>query len=731
MKEVLTYRAEPKNRPVLLPLSDQWADHPAKKLSPARIQTILDEAEQGNIESMMELASDILERDPTISSALETRALAVQSLEWDILPAKDSGEPGRQQAQRIRKQLDKIAQAYVGMPDASRFLSFDEFLYAKESAQAYGFAPFQIIWRSEDSTIDAFVPFEQRYFRFGKQSAKGSREYNPHQIRIITEADPVDGVTLDRYSWVVHIPKGDMFAPARKGILRKAVYWFIFLNFGVRSMVRYAERTGEPLRLGKYEAGTSPEDQAVLRRAVKELGTDAAAVIAKTSEIEFVGHDRSQTNDIHSRLISLVNAQISKLILGHQSATEGTPGKLGAEDQALQVQSFRIMADARSEESTVNQQVIAPLCLFQDGNVLCYFKRKYEQQDDENAKAEKYEKIGKLVKIPAKHVYDTFNIPEPEPDDETTPDPMMAAFSRTQVYRNAKPPARLRMSKAVKAQARVQSQADAAIQDAQRSVSNALTGVTTEKSAWGNKRQIRRNKSALQSALYTIMRTAITNSGKQAVEAIGGEASLNRISFDLVDDAASKFLDWQAFSVSVIESERITVSLVNALDSQLKQALKEGKTLRKFTEDLLDSASVGNIHSGHLETIFRTNLMTAHNATKLFTLEKNPQAFPAWQFMAILDDRVRDDHAMLDGKIFARDDTANFPPLDYNCRCVASPVDKAEFDEQGYAIDPPEDAAAPEFKNTAVEGLKEWVSDMRAKYPETSKIITQYEERTK
>jgi phage gp29-like protein len=50
----------------------------------------------------------------------------------------------------------------------------------------------------------------------------------------------------------------------------------------------FAEVFGMPLRLGRYEPGAGSDDKEALAEAIKSLGADAAGIISKNTEIQYL-----------------------------------------------------------------------------------------------------------------------------------------------------------------------------------------------------------------------------------------------------------------------------------------------------------------------------------------------------------------------------------------------------------------------------------------------------------
>ena len=63
---------------------------------------------------------------------------------------------------------------------------------------------------------------------------------------------------------------------------------YLLKNFALKDWAAFNEVFGMPLRLGKYDNTASPADREALVQAIRNLGSDAAGVISKSTEIEFV-----------------------------------------------------------------------------------------------------------------------------------------------------------------------------------------------------------------------------------------------------------------------------------------------------------------------------------------------------------------------------------------------------------------------------------------------------------
>lgn len=135
--------------------------------------------------------------------------------------------------------------------------------------------------------------------------------------------------------------------------------------------------------------------------------------------------------------------------------------------------------------------------------------------------------------------------------------------------------------------------------------------------------------------------------------------------------------------------------------------IEEGATLSEATETLRErfqALGIDNTKDYQLETIFRTQSSLAYGAGR-WIADQDPdiqEILWGYEYSTVGDDRVREEHAILDGTILPKDDPfwqRFWPPNGWNCRCIAIPifadevdqVDAPEFTDTGEPIAPDED----------------------------------------
>jgi SPP1 gp7 family putative phage head morphogenesis protein len=152
-----------------------------------------------------------------------------------------------------------------------------------------------------------------------------------------------------------------------------------------------------------------------------------------------------------------------------------------------------------------------------------------------------------------------------------------------------------------------------------------------------------------------------------------------------------------------------TVTGVNRLDvlqhilDSVTEAVAEGTTLADFANDLdevLSTAGLDPVSPWRAETIFRTSVQSAYGRGRFEQMTDPDIASEVWgwTYRTVEDDRVRDEHAALDGHAFATGEGEEFfPPWDFNCRCSSEIILNDEAAAAGLTsggLVPPESQAA-------------------------------------
>jgi len=381
---------------------DRWSSYPSQGLTPEKLTTLFKQADAGDVYSQAEMFEEMEEKDTHLFSQFQTRKNAVLGLEYDVQPHSDSADD--------KKIGEFIAENISGLND------FDDALLDLLDAIGKGYSMAEIMWATDGSraVIDGLRWIHAKkaiFYDIGASSWDKSVE----MPRIATEDQPFQGEIMPPFKMVYHRYKARSGYDTRAGVLRVCAWMYLFKNYAIKDWVGFMEVFGIPLRLGKYEPGASPEEKAALREAIAGLGSDAAGIISKNTEIDFVEAIKGRFADNPFKaLADFCDAQMSKAIVGQTASSEGTPGKLGNEDAQDKVRHDLIKADCEALAKTVRFQVIRPLVGYNFGwdKPLPGFKFQFEPPEDLKALSEVYKNLSEInFPLTAEHISKRFKVP--------------------------------------------------------------------------------------------------------------------------------------------------------------------------------------------------------------------------------------------------------------------------------------------------------------------------------
>ncbi len=395
----------PERRPLAVaPVLDSFREYVTDGLTPERLATVFREADQGNVDRQAQLFDQLEEKDGHLLCERDKRRNVILSLDWKIEPASDDAGDMR---------IAEFVQDFF-----DRRTDWDDCLVSLQDAVGKGYAALEIFWDvSEGQAVpEKFEFIEQRRLRF--TDASGLLRQYPI---LVTDEDAM-GVEIPAWKVIMHRYGGKSGHPTRSGIYRVAAWMVLFKHYSIKDWVIFCEVYGMPLRLGKYEQGATDEEKSALMAAISSLGTDAAGIISRSTEIEFVEAAKgSAASDLWKLLAEFANAEISKAVLGQTlSAEVGSRGSYAAAKTHEGVRLDLLRADGRALAATIRDQLVRPLVGFNFGwdAPVPRVRAVFEEARDLGKKAEWFEKLTDKVAVPAKWARAEFGVPEPEDGEE-------------------------------------------------------------------------------------------------------------------------------------------------------------------------------------------------------------------------------------------------------------------------------------------------------------------------
>ncbi|MBT0664769.1 DUF935 family protein [Geobacter pelophilus] len=308
-------------------------------LTPQRLARLLRNADEGEADDYLTLAEEMEEKDPHYASVLGTRKRAVARLPIVVEAASDDDQDVRD-ADAVRLLMKRAG--IKGM--------IEDLL----DALGKGHSVVENIWNtSETPWVPGRLEWrDPRFFQYDRVTLR--------ELRLKDDSAPMDGLPLTPFAFIVHIPRLKSGIPIRGGLARLAAWTFMFKNYTVKDWVAFCEVYGMPLRVGKYRPGETEDNISILRSAVANLGSDAAAVFPEGMLIELIERTGGTGGEsLFERAADWFDKQLSKAVLGQtMTADDGS-----SQSQATvhnEVREDIRDADAEQLAETIERDLIKP-----------------------------------------------------------------------------------------------------------------------------------------------------------------------------------------------------------------------------------------------------------------------------------------------------------------------------------------------------------------------------------
>ena len=395
--QLTTPQGEPKVGSVRSPHRDGVAD----SLSPARLGAIMRAADSGDLLQYLTLAEEIEERDPHYRSVLHTRKMAVSGIRPRIELPNDSPD--------MKKIGDAVERRLVKTP------RYEGLIYDLLDGLAKGFSCVEQIWKHDPTEWypTEFRFREPRHFVFDRDTMTTPRLVSDRVLADWQE----NGEPLDPFKWIIHKPKLASGIPIRTGLARTIAVCYAAKKWTAADWLAFLDVYGMPMRLGKFPANLADKKSGLLK-AVRALGSDAAAVIPQEMEVEFIEANTSGGGTAFREAIEYWDKQTSKCVLGQTMSTDD--GSSLSQAKVHEQVRFDIRdADSRAVASTFDEYVIKPYVILNYGEQETYPSLILAQRKPEDSVAlmqatKEYVLLG--GKVQSSEVRDRLGYDEPEDD---------------------------------------------------------------------------------------------------------------------------------------------------------------------------------------------------------------------------------------------------------------------------------------------------------------------------
>lgn len=370
--------------------------HPAQGLNPIKLAGILQGAETGDATRYLEMAEEMEEKDLHYAAVIGVRKRGIRAMNL-IVEAASEDTRDQEVASFVEGQLGATA---TGMA-----------LQDMLDGLGKGYSATEIVWNRDGVRweIGDLLWRPQRWFEFDR--VDGCTLH----LRDLSGPVPIAPAKL-----IAHMPKVKSGIPIRSGLARLAAWGYMFKNFSIRDWAIFVEAYGHPLRLGKFDTTATPEQKRTLLRAVQRIGTDMAAIVPQSMEMEFVGAKTGNV-EFYERKARYWDEQISKGVLGQTATTDAIAGGHAVGKVHEQVRDDIRDADAEQLAATLERDLARWLTEFNFGPDAGVPRLRFEAPDEipiEDFRKGVETMVGLGMPVPSKPVYERYGLAAPQAGDD-------------------------------------------------------------------------------------------------------------------------------------------------------------------------------------------------------------------------------------------------------------------------------------------------------------------------
>lgn len=349
---------------------------------------------------------DEVARDAHAGSVLQTRALSIAGLEWEVIPADDSAK-----AQAIAEFVQ----------DALDNTNLTQAIQELMQAVLYGFYVAEVLWSVRDG---AWVP--------ARLITKHPRRFvftPERELRLLTRASMITGEVVPERKFIV-FTCGSSDNPYGQG-LGQSIWWPVwFKKNGIKFWMQFLDKFGSPTPKGTYPAGATKEQKDTLLAAIEAIHQETGVIIPEGMAIELLEAARSGQVS-YEAMCEYMDRQISKRVLGQTLTTEvGDSGSYAASQTHEEVRDDIRTADADLLCECLNESLVRWLVdLNFPDRLYPWFGLRTDDRKDLKAQAETDRIVIREMGLPVAvdYFYEMYGYPRPERGAELIQPPQGAA----------------------------------------------------------------------------------------------------------------------------------------------------------------------------------------------------------------------------------------------------------------------------------------------------------------
>lgn len=487
-------------------------------------------------------------------------------------------------------------------------------------------------------------------------------------------------------------------APDDLGLLLNVAPFVLYKRNNFGDWAQYAEIFGMPMRTAYYE--TYDEGARIeLQKAMEEAGGALVNILPKGSDFKVEPGAAGGDGSVYDMLRKACNEEILIGILGQTLTTiQGDKGARSLGEVHMQVQEDLHNADRRFVQRVLNTQFL-PM-LERRGFPVSGGRFAFVEQGENLGATDRLslaERAANLsVPVPISHIYRITGIPQPEADEEVV-EPVGASLVEPQDADDPTPSngARNFMERVF--------DFFAAAPDTGAITGERNTLEDTDSDGFDlrlAKRVARGEARYFDPELFDHTVAQLLNAFHAGWRSGGGKLR-NSIEYGTPDKVVLTAMETNLYHFAAAK----TLTEI--------QKLNQAYRVSRSFEDYMARASKITDTFNHrwARTEYDTAGQIAESTSTYYRLQNQVRLFPYWEYRTVGDDKVREEHAALNGVTLAATDTRwkqIYPPNGWGCRCYVVPrmrqeVETVDFEAMRRQCDRYFETS--EFKKSAAQGF--------------------------
>jgi len=326
-----------------------------------------------------------IDRDNRVRACFAQRRQKLCSWPWEVIP-------GRRRFQEVSKADQKAADFISEMLGAETGIPFDGITEKMHRGFGNGYAIAEILYDKDGR----YVVWDDKNHGIKVKKAKRFRFDPEHNLRLLTYQDMWQGEALPEYKfWHFCAGADNDDDPYGLGDYH-FLYWPVTIKReGIVAWTTFLKRFAMPFVLGKYQSGTTPDEQNKLKALIRAISSGTGGTVPEGVVLELIEASRSGTAD-YARICEMMDSAIAEIVLGETMTIDAAGGQYKGDTHA-DVQEAMIQADADALCASFTQQPVRWLIEYNRGvlgdAVAPAVWRRSPDQTDEKLQADIYEKL--------------------------------------------------------------------------------------------------------------------------------------------------------------------------------------------------------------------------------------------------------------------------------------------------------------------------------------------------